>query len=395
MNNRIRQEEDGKANISAQASKMRAEIDKIKNESKELENTLIQCEDDKQTKGNQITTLKEELQQQDDLLNKLQKEKKSIGDSKQRTEEEIQALEDRCNHLSKVKGKLEQSLDECEDSLEREKKAKGDVDKIKRRLEGDVKLTQEAVADLERVVSELSSTVQRKDKELGSVCAKIEDEQTLGGKFTKQVKELHSRIEELDEELAIERQNRAKAEKSRSALSRDIEDLAEKLEDAGNNTATQVELNKKREAELMKLKNDLEESNIAHESTLASLRQKHNSAMGDLGDQIDQLNKMKARIEMEKGNMERDLMETRTSLDDALRERANLEKASKLNQSLIVDSNQKIDELARALNEADSSRKKLSVEQQDLQRQTEETENGIAALGKSKISLTTQLEDTR
>ena len=76
-------------------------------------------------------------------------------------------------------------------------------------------------------------------------------------------------MEELDEELAIERQNRAKAEKSRQALSRDIEDLGEKLEDAGNNTSTQIELNKKREAELAKLKAELEESKIAHEGTLA------------------------------------------------------------------------------------------------------------------------------
>merc|ERR1712173_140093 len=82
---------------------------------------------------------------------------------------------------------------------------------------------------------------------------------------------------ELDEELSIERQNRAKAEKSRSVLSRDIEDIGQKLEDAGNNTATQIELNKKREAELAKLKGDLDESNIAHEGTLAALRQKHNN----------------------------------------------------------------------------------------------------------------------
>jgi len=392
---RIRQEEDNKGSVSAQVSKMKQESDKVKNETKEAENALAQCEDDKLTKENQITTLKEELQQQDELLGKLQKEKKNIGDSRQRTEEEIQALEDRCNHMTKVKTKLEQSLDECEDSLEREKKSKADVEKIKRRLEGDVKLTQEAAADLDRVVTELSQTVQRKEKELASVGAKIEDEQTLGGKFTKQCKELQTRIEELDEELAVERQNRAKAEKNRSALSRDIEDLAEKLEDAGNNTATQVELNKKREAELLKLKNDLEESNITHEGTLASLRQKHNNGMADLGDQIDQLNKMKAKIEMEKGNMERDLMECKTNLDDSLRERANMEKLSKLNQSMLVEANQKLDEMARALNEADSSKKKLSVEQQDLQRQLDETENGIAALGKSKISLTTQLEDTR
>merc|ERR1712241_1394142 len=126
--------------------------------------------------------------------------------------------------------------------------------KIKRKTEGDLKLTQEAVSDLERVKNEISQTIQRKDKEITSLSAKIEDEATLGSKYQKQVKELQSRLEELDEELVIERQNRAKAEKNRSTLSRDIGDLAEKLEDAGNNTATQIELNKKREAELAKLK---------------------------------------------------------------------------------------------------------------------------------------------
>merc|ERR1712027_228459 len=44
---------------------------------------------------------------------------------------------------------------------------------------------------------------------------------------------------------------------------------------------------------------------------------------------------------------------------------------------------------------ADSTKKKLQVESQDLTRQIEETENSIAALQKNKISLTTQLEDTK
>ena len=122
------------------------------------------------------------------------KEKKATGEGRQKTEEDIQSAEDRCNHLNKVKGKLEQSLDECEDTLEREKKAKGDVEKQKRKVEGDLKLTQEAVADLERINSELGQTVQRKDKEVSSVAAKIEDEQTLGSKYSKQVKELQVRI---------------------------------------------------------------------------------------------------------------------------------------------------------------------------------------------------------
>merc|ERR1712076_122441 len=343
----------------------------------------------------QIRTLKEEIAHQEELLAKLQKEKRSAGDSRQKIEEDIQAMEDKCNHLNKVKSKLEQSLDECEDSLEREKKSKSDVEKLKRKIEGDLKLTQEAVADLERVRSELNQTITRKEKEISSMSAKIEDEQTLGGKYSRQIKELQSRLEELDEELAIERQNRAKAEKNRSLLSRDIEDLGQKLEDAGNNTSTQIELNKKREVELAKLKAELEESNIAHEGTLAALRQKHNNNMAEMGEQIDSLNKMKGKADKDKAGMERDLQECRAGLDEAMRDRANHERNGKLTQGLIVEANQKLDEMARALNEADSSRKKLQVENQDLTRQIEETENAIASLGKAKISLTTQLEDTK
>merc|ERR1711972_1311771 len=130
-----------------------------------------------------------------------------------------------------------------------------------------------------RVKNELNQTVQRKEKEIASMSAKIEDEGTLGSKYSIQIKELQARLEEVDEELAIERQNRAKAEKNRSLLSRDIEDLGQKLEDAGNNTSTQIELNKKREGELCKLKAELEESVIGHEGTLAALRQKHNNTM--------------------------------------------------------------------------------------------------------------------
>merc|ERR1711990_301778 len=123
--------------------------------------------------------------------------------------------------------------------------------------------------------------------------------------------------------------------------------------------------------------------------------QKHNNSMAELGEQIDSINKNKAKSEKDKAGMERDLAEARTGLEEAMRDRANMEKNCKMTQGLIVESNQKLDELARALNEADSTKKKLQVESQDLTRQIEETDNSIAALQKNKISLTTQLEDTK
>merc|ERR1719159_1675280 len=206
----------------------------------------------------------------------------------------LASAEEKCNHLSRVKGKLEQALDEAEDALEREKKVKGDVEKSKRKLEGDLKLTQEAISDLERVKAELLGGVSRKEKEASALSAKIDDEATLAAKYAKQAKELMARIEELEEELNVERGNRAKAEKSRTMLKKDIEDISSRLEEAGSNTATQVELNKKREGELARLKAELEELNIAQEGTLAALRMKHNNTMSDPGEQIDQLNANKA-----------------------------------------------------------------------------------------------------
>merc|ERR1712041_40299 len=250
---RVKAEEELIDSINQSGTKVTADANRLRDQIKTLESTCVKCEEDKSTKDNQIYTLREEIAHQEELISKLQKEKKAGGEGRQKTEEDIQSMEDRCNHLSKVKGKLEQSLDECEDSLEREKKAKSDVEKLKRKIEGDLKLTQEAVGDLDRIKADLTATVQRKEKELSSMLAKIEDEGTLGSKYNKQVKELQSRIEELDEELHIERQNRAKAEKNRTTLSRDISDLGGRLEEAGSNTSTQIELNKKREAELLKL----------------------------------------------------------------------------------------------------------------------------------------------
>lgn len=74
-----------------------------------------------------------------------------------------------------------------------------------------------------------------------------------------------------------------------------MEELTERLDEAGGATAAQLEMNKKREAELAKLRRDLEEANMNHEGQLAALRKKHNDAVAEMGDQLDQLQKQKAK----------------------------------------------------------------------------------------------------
>jgi len=60
------------------------------------------------------------------------------------------------NTLSANSGKFQK-----EEALEREKKVRADVEKAKRKLESDLKQTQEAVEELDRIKHELEDNVRR------------------------------------------------------------------------------------------------------------------------------------------------------------------------------------------------------------------------------------------
>ena len=89
-NLRIKGEEEQKAAINSQSTKVKADADKLRGEIRTLESHMGSAEEDKMTKDSQIRTLKEEISHQEELIAKLSKDKRSIGDSRQKTEEDIQ-----------------------------------------------------------------------------------------------------------------------------------------------------------------------------------------------------------------------------------------------------------------------------------------------------------------
>merc|ERR1712060_605189 len=99
-------------------------------------------------------------------------------------------------------------------------------------------------------MGEIENAIARKEKDASGLFSKLEDEQSLVAKVQKSIKEQQGRVEEMEEELEAERQARAKAERQRSDLARELESLGERLTEAGGATVAQIELNKKREAEV-------------------------------------------------------------------------------------------------------------------------------------------------
>ncbi|XP_042857275.1 myosin heavy chain, muscle-like [Penaeus japonicus] len=392
---RLQKEEESRTEMFQMKRKAEQDVNAMKKDLEDFELNVQKTDQEKATKDHQIRNLNDEIAHQDEIINKINKEKKLLQEMNQKTAEDLQSVEEKASHLNKIKAKLEQTLDELESSVEREKKLRAEIERSKRKVEGDLKLTQETVADIERQHKDLEQTISRKDKEIGSLAVKLEEEQGVVSKVQKSIKEMQSRIEELETEVEHERQARAKAEKSKGMMSRELNDLNERLDEAGGATGAQIELNKKREAELAKLRRELEEASIQHESALANIRKKHNDAVAEMTEQIDHLNKMKAKTEKEKEMMKYQADEAKSAMDTLARDKALAEKANKAVQQQISEVNVKLDEANRTLNDFDAQKKKLAVENGDLLRQLEEADNQISQLNNLKSSLTTQLEDTK
>merc|ERR1719346_716126 len=157
---------------------------------------------------------------------------------------------------------------------------------------------------------------------MGGLSNKLDDEQAMVAKVQKQIKETQGRVEEHEEELEAERQARAKAERQRSDLAREMEELTERIEEASGATQAQVELNKKREAEVLRMRKDLEEINIQQEATVLSLKKKHQDAIMEVSEQIDQLGKLKARVEKDNTNIKHEIEEIKVISDEVSRAKA-------------------------------------------------------------------------
>ena len=108
-------------------------------------------------------------------------------------------------------------------------------------------------------------------------------------------------------------------EKLRSDLSRELEEISERLEEAGGATSVQIEMNKKREAEFQKMRRDLEEATLQHEATAAALRKKHADSVAELSEQIDNLQRVKQKLEKEKSEFKLELDDVTSNMEQIIK----------------------------------------------------------------------------
>nr|XP_054501136.1 myosin-1B-like isoform X3 [Agelaius phoeniceus] len=392
---RAEDEEEINAELTAKKRKLEDECSELKKDIDDLELTLAKVEKEKHATENKVKNLTEEMAGLDETIAKLTKEKKALQEAHQQTLDDLQAEEDKVNTLTKAKTKLEQQVDDLEGSLEQEKKLRMDLERAKRKLEGDLKLAQDSIMDLENDKQQLEEKLKKKDFEISQIQTKIEDEQAVGMQFQKKIKELQARIEELEEEIEAERTSRAKAEKHRADLSRELEEISERLEEAGGATAAQIDMNKKREAEFQKMRRDLEEATLQHEATAAALRKKHADSTAELGEQIDNLQRVKQKLEKEKSEMKMEIDDLASNMESVSKAKANLEKMCRTLEDQLSEIKSKEEEHQRMINDLNAQRARLQTESGEYSRQVEEKDALVSQLSRGKQAFTQQIEELK
>ncbi|KAF7657360.1 hypothetical protein LDENG_00028600, partial [Lucifuga dentata] len=395
VSERLDDEEEINAELTTKKRKLEDECSELKKDIDDLEITLAKVEKEKHATENKVKNLTEELAGQDESITKLTKEKKALQEAHQQTMDDLQAEEDKVNSLAKAKSKLEQQVDDLEGSLEQEKKIRMDLERAKRKLEGDLKLVHESVMDLENDKQQSEERFKKKDFENNQLLSKIADEQAINNQFQKKMKELHARIEELEEEVEAERALRAKIEKQRSDLSRELEEISERLEEAGGATAAQIEMNKKREAEFLKLRRDLEESTLHHEATTAVLRKKQADSMAELGEQIDNLQRIKQKLEKEKSELKMEIDDLTCNMETVAKAKVNLEKMCRSLEDQVIELKTKNEESIRQTTDLTNQRARFQTENAEFARQMEERESLISQLTRGKQGFTTQIDELK
>ncbi|KAM5273707.1 myosin-8-like [Ctenodactylus gundi] len=392
---RAEDEEEINAELTAKKRKLEDECSELKKDIDDLELTLAKVEKEKHATENKVKNLTEEMAGLDETIAKLTKEKKALQEAHQQTLDDLQAEEDKVNTLTKTNSKLEQQVDDLEGSLEQEKKLRLDLERAKRKLEGDLKLAQESTMDIENDKQQLDEKLKKKEFEISNLISKIEDEQAVEIQLQKKIKELQARIEELEEEIEAERASRAKAEKQRSDLSRELEELSERLEEAGGATSAQIEMNKKREAEFQKMRRDLEEATLQHEATAATLRKKHADSVAELGEQIDNLQRVKQKLEKEKSELKMEIDDMASNTEAISKAKGNLEKMCRTLEDQVGELKTKEEEQQRLIHELTAQRARLQTEAGEYSRQLDEKDALVSQLSRSKQASTQQIEELK
>ncbi|XP_034027771.1 myosin-7B-like [Thalassophryne amazonica] len=387
LQERLEEEEEMSATLMSKKRQLEEEAVSLKRDVDDLEMTLAKVEKERHDTENKVKNLSQEMCVQDESIATLSRENAALQEAHQQALKDLQTQEDKVTMLAKAKTRLEQQADNVEAALEQEKKVRVDLERIKRKMEGDLKLSMDSVRDLENHKEQLEDRLKKKEMELVHLQTKVEEEQSVVAQLQKKIKELQTRMEELEEALEAERLWRTKAERQRNDIARELEELSEKLEEVGGASAAQIALNRKREADFLKMQRELDEAGHHHKETATTLRKKHSDTVTELSEQMDTLQRTKQKLEKEKMEFQLEADDLASNVEQLSRSKGTVDKMCRVFEDQLNETRVRAEELQRQLTEVSAHKARALTETAECIRRLEERDALIGQLQRSKEGL--------
>ncbi|GAA6230357.1 myosin-9-like isoform X1 [Lates japonicus] len=395
LESRLEEEEERVTQMHTERKKMQQNITDLEQQLDEEEAARQKLQMEKVTTDAKLKKLEEDVMVLDDQNNKLNKEKKLLEERISEFTTNLAEEEEKSKSLQKLKNKHEAMITDLEDRLRKEEKVRQELEKNRRKLEGDSSELNDQIADLQAQIAELRAQLAKKEEELLTALARIEEEAAAKNTAQKKIRELEAQISELQEDLELERQARSKAEKHRRDLGEELEALKTELEDTLDSTAAQQELRTKRETEVTQLKKTLEEEAKIHEQHMAEMRQKHNQAFDELNEQLEQAKRNKVSVEKAKQALESEWNELQIEVKTLTQGKTDSEHRRKKAEAQVQELQVKYGESERQRQELADKITKMQTELDNVNSLLSEAEGKNIKSSKDLSSTESQLQDAQ
>merc|ERR1711970_1348468 len=203
-------------------------------------------------------------------------------------------------------------------------------------------------------------------------------------------------------------QLRRRIEREKQEFQLQIISLSERLTEAESGSASQLDVNRKREAEMAKLRKLLEDVHTESEQTIHQLRTKHQTAMMELQEQIELMSRSKEKVVKEKSSMKTEISELYAQIEVLQSEKVSIKTVVDITsqkqrlQMEAQDSAKKLNEMKLAIEHAGMDKNKFASQLDDLRKAADDQARGrnaaetkIKSLEQTIKTLTVQIEEFR
>jgi len=209
------------------------------------------------------------------------------------------------------------------------------------------------------------------------------------------MRRFEEQIRVLQEDLESEMSMRRKVEHEKQALQMQIISLSERLTEAESGSESQLDINRKREAEMAKLRKLLEDVHTESEQQIHTLRTKHQTSMMELQEQIERVSRDKEKVVKEKTVMKTEISELYAQIEILQSEKVNIKKVVEKLEINVNEYHIQIEGLNRTVQDMTSQKQKLQFEAQEANKKLNDMKLAIEHAGMDKNKFTTQLEELR